>query len=518
MLKPKSSSWKSILLLSAIGGGFATAVACSTGPKSTRAPSSSPPASAATDPDEPTAPKIPNIIDVADMKNGQGGRPSVDPCEDFYQFSCGAWIDRTEIPADKKGVNRQVTAASDATDVTLNRILVAYGRGDFTIASKYALKLSDFYNACLTADNQTPQSLIAIKRQIAMIRTARSQSDRARLVARLKLMGVSTLFDFYSEQDPANSTKVVGMVAQGGMGLPNRDFYFDQDAKSVETREKYRAYIAQLFTLLGETPVHAEQIAKDVFDFEALLADKAFGPTDLRDILKNNHPTNQAGLKKMAPHFDWNTYFSTLGGPKTNDLNVKVPQFITAEDKILQTTSPGTLQNYFIFQLVDGLSSQLGSGFAAADFDFHGKFLTGAKERAPLWKRCTQSVAANLGYPLSDAYVQTFEGEKIRERTESMIAEIKKSFTDNLVALNSGSEAWIDDNTVKGAREKVGKISQKVGAPTKIPDYSSVQTTSLTYLQNSIQRCGQFEVRNGVLRKSVSHVDKSEWSMMPWHD
>ncbi len=462
----------------------------------------------------PTPAPVPPILDEAAIKDGFDGRAAVDPCTDFYQFACGAWLDNTIIPNDKTGVSRQVTVASDNTDLILNEILAKYATGDFSVSSTYQKKLADIYSSCLVVDQQTPNSLRFVKNEIGKIRAARTPKERSEIVAKLDLFGVGLFFNFGSTQDLNDSTKVIGDIGQGGMSFSGKDYYFAQDAKSVEIRQKFVEHAKNLFVLLGSSTQDAQASADAVLKVETSLAKSAYSLEDSYDPSKTNHPTSAVALTASAPLFDFKTFFKTIGAPRLAQLNIEEPEYLTGLNEVLKSTLPADLTSYMIFRLIDSTASLMGGDFQKESFAFWSAYMNGAKQPAPRWKVCTNFVAGSMGYALAEAYVKTFDGNQIKVRTEAMISNIKQTFVDDLDELAHAPDAWLDDATLKGAVEKVNAISQKVGAPSKFRDYSNVKTSNANLLENSL-RLNIFETQRS-LAKIGRPVDKTEWGMMPW--
>jgi putative endopeptidase len=346
------------------------------------------------------------------------------------------------------------------------------------------------------------------------VRAAKTPKQLGELAAKLQLFGVSVFFAMGPAQDLNDSTKTIADISQGGLSFSAKNYYFDTDAKSVEIRQKFVDHVANVFKLLGSNAPEASAIGASILKFETALAQGEYSLDDSYDPSKTNHPTKLADLQKSSTSFDYAIYFRTLNLPAVTSLNVDEPEYLQNLNKVFKATSAADLSNYLTFRLVDSLSSDMGGDFNKENFAFYNVYMEGAKQPLPQWKLCTELVKNALGYGLAEAYVQTFDGKDLKLRTEAMISNIKQTFKDDLNDLNKSPDAWIDDQTLKGADEKVDAIAQKVGAPTKFRDYSIVKTTPTNMLEN-VLRVTIFEVRRS-LAKIGRPVDKTEWGMMPW--
>lgn len=447
---------------------------------------------------------FPKILDETAMKE------SIDPCEDFYQYACGSWLEQTTIPNDRSSVSRVSTPMNDATDKNLNNILESYARGDFSIPATYAKKLADFYTSCMNVDQSSQDSIQYVKQEVEKIGLINSGADLAKLVAQMHLIGTGPFFYFGSSQSLNDSNKVIGNFGQSGFALETRDYYFDNSEKSAEIRQKYVEYIGKIFTLLGEPQEKADQIAKSVFNLETKLAEKAYTIPQQSDPSNTNHPGSINDLIKLAPHFDWNTYLHELGKDDLPELNIDEPEFFANLDLILTNLAQEDLHNYLIWLFVDQSASKMGGEFEKAHFAFWKTYLSGEKEMLPLWHRCTHAVKILMGHELEEAYIKTFDGTAIKSKTEEMILQIKTAFADDLHQLTS----WIDNDTLKAALEKIDLMGQKIGAPLNLKNYHDLILTDSNYLIN-VQNISRFEAFYD-LSKIGKPVDKSEWGMMSW--
>jgi putative endopeptidase len=452
----------------------------------------------------PAALPIQDILDPAAMDH------SVDPCENFYQYSCGAWLRDFKIPGDRSAYWRQGAVLSDLVEVQLNHLLVDLANGKSKSDSPYAAKLAAFYGSCMDEKHAAKAALQDIR---ARLRGFDSPGDRKRTAVRiadLHRMGNGAFFFFYNDQDPKDSNQVIAFADRGGAGLPDRDYYLKEDSKSKEIRARYHDHIARDMELVGESTAKARSTADIVLRFETELARHSLPLDERRDKVKLYHPITLAVLKALTPAIDWDTYFQELGISAPQKLNALEPDFLKFMNQLIEGAKPEELSSYLRYKLMERSAYYAGGALQAEDFKFWDAYLHGQKEPLPRWKYCTRAVEGGMGEALGETYVASVPGaDTIRGKVGKMLAEIKLSFEENL-----GTLAWMDASTRESARKKVAKMKQKVGWPEHWRDYSGLQIDGKSFLANEFRALEFEELRN--LRKIGHPMDHTEWSMFAW--
>jgi len=441
---------------------------------------------------------IPDILDAKALK------PSVSPCDNFYDFACGTWLDQTEIPADKNMVNHQNTGLADRTDIQLHELLVKLSKGDAKLQTSASNHLVDYFSSCMDYGSASDTGLSLLKTEIAKIEQVKEKKELAALVAHLHEIGVGALWGFGSGQDLNDSNQVIGFLDQGSLGLPEPSYYVDLDKKSVETREKYIAHIAQMLALAGQDKAKANVI----FALEKDLASRAYAFDDRQNPAKINHPMTREALIKMVPSIDWTTYFKSVGAPDTK-LNMNEPEYFTHLNEVLQKSSLDDIKSYLTWHLVLKSAHHVNPALDQAYFDFWRGYLRGQKKMQERWKQCTNDVASALGYALAEVYVKTVDTVSILAKINPMIKWIEDTFKQDLDTL-----PWLDASTKKEALHKLSLLKQKVGSPQTWRDYQNLKTARSSLLANNFAVL-TFESRRDTA-KIGKPVDRSEWEMMPW--
>jgi len=437
---------------------------------------------------------------------------SADPCVDFYQFSCGGWMKANPIPPDQASWDVYGKLAYD-NQRFLWGILEALGpsaRPSGAARSASQQKIGDYFAACM--DEATVEKLGAapLKPYLDLINGIVAKKDLPAALAHLQLAtGDSGLFfGFGSGQDFEESSRVIAFASQGGLGLPDRDYYFKDDGKSKEIREKYVAHVERMFGLLGDAPATAKTNAAKVMEIETELARASLSPVELRDPYKLFHKVELKGLAALAPAFHWPTYLKTLGVDGLRTFNVTQPDFYRAFGRELATLSIPDIRTYLRWHLASATAPALSSAFVNANFDFYGKTLRGVERLKPRWRRCITLVDSQLGEALGEEFVRRAFSPELKQKALRMARQIEEAMREDIQRLD-----WMGPATKKKALEKLAAIANKIGYPDKWRDYGAVVVKPDDFFGNVV-RAQRFETRRD-LAKIGKPLDRSEWYMTP---
>jgi endothelin-converting enzyme/putative endopeptidase len=448
---------------------------------------------------EPALPYSPSL-DVSSMDK------SVDPCVDFYQYSCGGWQKKNPIPPDQVSWGVYGKLYQDNLNFLrgiLEQAAAAKGQRDAVTQ-----EIGDFYAACMDEGAVEKQGPVELKPQLAAIEQLKSARELAPVVARMQLNLGGVLFGSGARQDPDNSEEQIAGLNQGGIGLPDRDYYTKDDPKSKETRERYLQHVQKIFELLGDNGEAAKQNAETVMRIETALATASMTRVELRDPYKRKNKIKLADLEQLVPSFDWPAYFTTLKTPRFEIINVAPPAFFKELETRLKDEPIANMRTYLRFHLANGYAAYLSSAFVQENFEFYLKYLRGAKEMQPRWKRCVQYTDRDLGEALGQAYVRKVFPSELKASTVEMVRRIEDA-----MALRIGQLDWMSPETKEQAMTKLHGIRNKIGYPEKWRDYSSVKIARNDFLGN-VQRSTEFE-RHRNFNKIGQPVDHGEWGMSP---
>ncbi|MGZ4830465.1 MAG: M13 family metallopeptidase [Candidatus Angelobacter sp.] len=430
---------------------------------------------------------------------------SADPCVDFYQFACGGWIKNNPIPADHPIWSRFGELA-ERNRTVLRGILEDSAKA--TKRSANEQKIGDYYASCLDEDSINKKGIAVLKPEFDRIAGLKDKAGLPALLAHLHGESIDALFNFYSGADFKNAKEVIAQADQGGISLPDRDYYLKDDPKSVELRKAFSEHVANTFKLLGDVPDKAAADAKAVMEIETALAKGSMDRVERREPEKVYHKLSQQDWQALTPSFSFAQYLSDLGTPKFTGLNVASPDFFKALDAELKTVSLDDLKTYLRWHLVRSQVQALPKAFVDEDFNFYGKTLQGTKELQPRWKRCVAAADSDLGEALGQVFVEKYYPPEAKDRTLKMVNQLEAALHQDISEL-----PWMSDTTKKQALVKLDAIRNKIGYPAKWRDYSTLKIERGDALGNSL-RANAFEIHRQ-LAKIGTPLDKQEWQMTP---
>ncbi len=431
---------------------------------------------------------------------------TANPCVDFYQYACGTWMADNPIPADQSRWGT-FDLLADHNRQVLRGILE---KASVTAAKRSAVeqKIGDFYASCMDEPAIDKLGIQPLEPELKRIDAIQSKEQIVDELVRLHLFGVGVLFRFSSSPDYKNSMQMIADADQGGLGLPDRDYYLKQDPKSVKLRDQYVAHVQKMLELAGEPAAKAATDAQAVLHIETDLATGSLDRVSRRDPNKTYHKMSVKDLEALSPAIDWPKFFSGLGTPGFTDLNVSVPDFFKDLNTVLTGASVADLKTYLRWHLLHSEAPLLAKPFLDENFHYFGEILTGAKELQPRWKRCVEATDDDLGFALGQKYVeQTFPPEA-KAKVLGMVKEIETMLGQDIQSID-----WMTPATKQQALVKLRGVTNKIGYPDKWRDYSSVRIVRGQAVGND-ERATEFEVRRDI-NKIGQPVDRGEWSMTP---
>ncbi len=431
---------------------------------------------------------------------------SADPCSDFFQYACGNWVKNNPIPPDQSQWGR-FAELEERNQEVLRGILDEAAQPD-PKRDPVTRQIGDYYAACMDEKGIEARGLKPIQPELDRILALQDKAQLAEEMARLHRMGAGALFDFSSGQDFKDSTSVIAQLDQGGLGLPDRDYYLKDDPESIEIRHKYVAHLEKMFQLAGDTAEQAKAHAAAVMKLETSLAKGSLDRVSRRDPAKVYHKMTARELQSLGPAFRWTAYFRDAGAPAFTSINVAWPDFVKAVDAGVRTAPLDEWRTYLRWHLLHSSAPLLPAAFVQENFSFYGKVLTGASELRPRWKRCVDFTDRQLGEALGRKFVERTFGAEGKQRTLKMVAELEKALGRDIESLS-----WMTPATKQQAQIKLKAIANKIGYPEKYRDYSSVTIARDDAIGNS-GRADAFEFHR-VLQKIGKPVDRTEWDMTP---
>ncbi len=431
---------------------------------------------------------------------------SVDPCVDFYKFSCGGWIKNNPIPADQAAWS-VYAKLSDENEQFLWGVLAEDAKA--TNRTPVQQKVGDYFAACMNTPAIDALGASPVQPELMRIAAATTRPEiLSTLTTLLHEQPGSYFFNAGTTQDDMDSSVVIVALGAGGLGLPDRDYYTKDDAKSRKIREQYAAYIQQLLTLSGSSAAQAKADSAAILRIETALARASLTRVERRDPHKTHHMMTIGELDKLTPAIDWSGFFTLEGAPGVARLNVSQPEFMKALQNEISTEPVADLRAYLQFHLLSATAQYLAQPYAQAWFDFYSKTLRGIPAMPPRWKTCTRAVDRNLGEALGQEFVRRTFTADTKAKTQLMTEQIETAMQQEIEGLD-----WMSPETKQEALRKLHAIRNKIGYPDRWRDYTALEVKPDDYFGDAI-RAYRFEQARE-WHKLGKPVDRDEWGMTP---
>ena len=431
---------------------------------------------------------------------------SASACQDFNRFANGGWMDKNQIPAAYSRWGRFELLEEQNTNVLHGILDGLVAKKKF--ANSNEQKIADFYGSCMDEQKIETDGIKPLDPELQRIAQINDLPGLEDEIARLHAHRIPAVFGFGASQDAKDSTQIIAQLVQGGLGLPDRDYYTNDDAKSKATREEYVKHVARTFELMGDSPERAAAEAATVVNVETRLAEKQLTRVQRRNPEANYHPMIKTQLLEMTPDFDWSRYFRGIGLPEIGKVNVGQPDFFKAADKLLTSAPLDDWKTYLRWHVVNAASNTLSAKFVQESFNFNGKYMQGTTEMLPRWKRCAASTDRALGEALGQLYVAKTFTPEAKEHARMMVANLIAALREDLTTLS-----WMSQETRLKAIAKLEAYVRKIGYPDKWRDYQALQVSRGAYYTNAVS-AGEFDFKRNLV-KIGKPVDRTEWGMTP---
>jgi putative endopeptidase len=427
-------------------------------------------------------------------------------CTDFFQYANGGWLKHDTIPAaySSSGVGREM---GDQNELVVRTVLDdAVAQGPRLPEGSTPRKLGTFYGSCMDSSAVERAGITPIRPWLARVDAVTTRAALVSAIAELHVRGTNVVFRYFPDVDAHDAAHYIASLSQGGLGLPDRDYYAKPGAAADSMRQAYVAHVTKDFTLAGETAAQAAGDAAAVMALETSLAQAALTRVERRDPSATDHPMRAAALDSIAPHVGWAAYFTGIGiSAPVARLNVGEPAFVHRVDSLLAAAPLDAWRAYFRYHVIAEAAPWLSTPFVAEDFAFSARF-SGARELLPRWKRCLRETDGDLGEALGQAYVARTFPPSARLKAKAVIDDIRAAFRERLQHLT-----WMSDSTRAHALDKLAKMGEKVGYPDRWRDYTRLEVQPGPFVLN-VGRANVFEWQRTVNRPGAA-VDTTEWGI-----
>ncbi|RDV15431.1 M13 family peptidase [Pontibacter diazotrophicus] len=440
-------------------------------------------------------------LDLANMDT------TVDPCTDFYQYANGGWIKDNPIPASESrwGSFNELTERNNAV---LRELLTEAASNTVAPKGTATQLIGDFYAAGMDSVAANEAGITPIKPELDRIAAANSTADLINTVAELKTKGISGFFSMYVSQDDKVSTQYALQAGQGGLGLPDRDYYLKDDERSNTIRTEYINHLQNMFQLMGNGAGVAQQKAQTVMSIETKLAHASRARVDLRDPYANYNKMTVQEFTSQNPSLRVSQLLDGMGAQAAEEIIIGQPDFFRELNSMLKSVPLEDWETYAQWHVARTMAPYLSDDFVQENFNFYGKVLSGAKEMQPRWKRVLRATDSALGEALGQLYVQETFSPEAKQKAIEMVDNLQEAFREHVRELD-----WMSEETKARALQKLGAFAVKIGYPDEWEDYQGLDISRDSYAAN-VMRASQYAFRDNI-GKIGQPIDREEWFMSP---
>lgn len=429
---------------------------------------------------------------------------TVDPCTDFYRYSCGGWLANNPLPPDRSRFSVYGKLFQENLQY-LWGLLEQAARVDAQ-RTPLETQIGDYFAACIDQPARDAKGASPLQPALEALARVDSSAGLVEWWAARHREGTGLLFGFFAQQDPADARRVIATLDAGGLGLPNRDYYLATEGEAAELRAAYQRHVERMLTLIDVPAAEAASDARAVLRIETALARAGLSEVERRDPHRLHNPTTRERLVSRHPRLDWNRFFTGVGAPDFQQLNVLEPKFFAALERQLRTVPPADWKAYLRWHLLAAAAPELSEPLVQADFEFYGQTLRGQKARAPRWRTCVESVDQLLGEALGRVFVERTFPPEAKAGAQAMSRFVVQAMAARLDQLD-----WMGDATRQAAHTKLQALRTKIGYPDRWRDLSGIEVRRDDHYGNT-QRAARFEAARD-LRKIGQPVDRDEWEM-----
>ena len=431
-------------------------------------------------------------------------------CSDFFSYANGAWLRTAQIPASKTSLG-SFGILSDRNEAVVHRILDDDAAAVRSAAAKPGTnewKIGTFYASCMDTAGIAARGISPVRSILDAVAGVKSTADLVRAFGSLERRSGIAPFAVNPAADPKNSRETIVSASQGGLGLPDREYYLKTDARSMELRQQYAGHVARALQLIGEPEAQAKADADRVMALETALAGAAMSRVAMRDPNAVYHKMSIAEFQRMTPHIDWRAYLAAVGGSRATTVNVRTPSFFAALDSLIAAAPLDDWKTYLRWHVARAAAPALGPAFVAEDFRFNSAIMRGVQEQEPRWRRCAASTNTALGWAVGQEYVKRDFTPEARARAQQMVENLVSALRERIGQLD-----WMSAATKQQATAKLDAFLRKVAYPDSWRDYSTLLVKPGAYFEN-VAVAAEWNRQRGWARLGKP-VDRTEWSMVP---